>query len=260
AVHGGLIPYGGTFLIFSDYMRPAIRLAALMGAPAIYVFTHDSIGLGEDGPTHQPIEHLPALRAIPHLSLIRPADANETAQAWKLALERRDGPTALALTRQNVPTFDRARYSSAAGVAQGAYVLADLFPGGGKGSRLPDVILMASGSEVEIIVKAADELVAGGSSVRLVSFPSWDLFGRQPEDYRLKVFPPNVRARVSIEASAPLGWERWVGDLGEAIGLDEFGASAPYQEIYRGRGLTPQRVVQAAQRSLERAAAVAVRP
>lgn len=260
ALHGGLIPYGGTFLIFSDYMRPSIRLAALMGAPAIYVFTHDSIGLGEDGPTHQPIEHLPALRAIPHLSLIRPADANETAQAWKLALERRDGPTALALTRQNVRTYDRDRFAPATGVARGAYVLADLFPAGAKGSRLPDLILMASGSEVEIIVKAADELAAGGSGVRLVSFPSWDLFENQPEDYRHSVLPPEVRARVSIEASASLGWERWVGDLGEAIGLNEFGASAPYQDIYRGRGLTPERVVQAARRSLERAAAVAVRP
>lgn len=260
ALHGGLIPYGGTFLIFSDYMRPAIRLAALMGVGVIYVFTHDSIGLGEDGPTHQPIEHLPALRAIPHLSVIRPADANEAVHAWRLALERRDGPTALALTRQNLPVLDRSRFASAEGVERGAYVLADWYPEGAGRPRDLDVILMASGSEVDIIVRAAEDLVKEGVGVRLVSFPSWDRFLLQSEAYRQSVFPSEVRGRVSIEAASPLGWEAWVGEAGEAIGLHRFGASAPYQDIYRGLDLTPERVVKAAHRSRERAAAIGVRP
>jgi transketolase len=259
ALHGGLIPYGGTFLIFSDYMRPAIRLAALMGVGVIYVFTHDSIGLGEDGPTHQPIEHLAALRAIPNLSVIRPADANEAVHAWRLALERRDGPTALALTRQNLPVLDRSRFASAEGVERGAYVLADRYPEGAGRARELDVILMASGSEVDIIVRAAEELVKDGLGVRLVSFPSWDRFLLQSEEYRRSVFPSEVRARVSVEAASPLGWEGWIGESGEAIGLHRFGASAPYQDIYRGLGLTPERVVEAAQRSRERAAAIGVR-
>lgn len=240
ALNGGVIPYGGTFLIFSDYMRPAIRLAALMGLRVIYVFTHDSIGLGEDGPTHQPIGQLASLRAIPHLAVIRPADANETAVAWMVALERTSAPTALALTRQAVPTLDRSKYGSAEGLRQGAYVLADL----GKGS--PEVILMASGSEVSLIVEAGEKLVAQGRSVRLVSFPCWELFEQQPETYREQVLPASVTARVSIEAGTPLGWARWVGARGAVIGLDHFGASAPYKDLYSHFGLTAEAVVAAA--------------
>ncbi len=240
ALYGGLIPYGGTFLIFSDYMRPSLRLAAMMRLRVIYVFTHDSIGLGEDGPTHQPIEHLPALRAIPNLTVIRPADANETAVAWWAALSRTGGPTALALTRQKLPVFDRTQYGSAAGLLRGAYVLADLGP------RNPELILMASGSEVSLIEAAGRALAAEGLAVRLVSFPSWELFLEQDSAYRDSVLPRQIRARVSIEAAAPLGWERWVGDEGVTIGLDRFGASAPYEEIYRQLGLTVDRIVQTA--------------
>lgn len=241
SVYGGLIPYGGTFLIFSDYMRPSIRLAALMQQPVIYVFTHDSIGLGEDGPTHQAVEQLASLRAIPNLTVIRPADANETAQAWLAALRNANGPTALALTRQSVATLDRRRYGAASGLHRGAYILADL------GGRDPGLILMASGSEVEIIVEAGDRLAAAGMAVRLVSFPCWELFERQDRAYRESVLPPEVTARISIEAAVPLGWKRWVGDRGAAIGLHRFGASAPYQQIYEHLGLTPDRVVEQAQ-------------
>ncbi len=237
SLYGGLIPYGGTFLIFSDYMRPTIRLAALMELGVIYVFTHDSIGLGEDGPTHQAVEQLPSLRAIPNLTLIRPADANETAQAWLAALRNRHGPTALALTRQGIPTLDRDRYASAEGLHRGAYVLADL------GDGDPALILMASGSEVAIIVAAGEQLVKEGLAVRLVSFPSWELFEQQDPSYRDSVLPPEVTARISLEAAVPLGWERWVGDQGRAIGLNRFGASAPYQVIYEQLGLTPDRIV-----------------
>jgi transketolase len=244
ALNGGVIPYGGTFLIFSDYMRPAIRLAALMGIRVIYVFTHDSIGLGEDGPTHQPIGQLASLRAIPHLAVIRPADANETAVAWMVALERSSAPTALALTRQAVPTLDRTRFASAEGLRKGGYVLADL----GKGS--PEVILMASGSEVSIILEAAEKLVAEGRSVRLVSFPCWELFEQQPESYRKQVLPPSVTARVSIEAGSPQGWARWVGEHGVVIGLDHFGASAPYKDLYSHFGLTADAVVAAATKAM----------
>jgi transketolase len=253
ALNGGVIPYGGTFLIFSDYMRPAIRLAALMRIRVIYVFTHDSIGLGEDGPTHQPIGQLASLRAIPHLAVIRPADANETAVAWMVALERTSAPTALALTRQAVPTMDRARFASAEGLRKGGYVLADL----GKGS--PEVILMASGSEVSLIVEAAEKLVAEGRSVRLVSFPCWELFEQQPESYRKQVLPPSVTARVSIEAGSPLGWARWVGERGVVIGLDHFGASAPYKDLYSHFGLTADAVVAAATKAMTAEAAMEAR-
>jgi transketolase len=242
ALEGGLIPYGGTFLVFSDYMRPSIRLAALMGLRVIYVFTHDSIGLGEDGPTHQPIEHLAALRAIPNLTVIRPADANETREAWLFAVARTSGPTALALTRQSVPTFDRTRFAPAKGARMGAYVLADL----GRGK--PEVILMGSGSEVAILVEAGERLAGAGHSVRLVSFPSWDLFANQPLAYRRAVLPPAITARVAIEAGVAQGWERWVGDEGTVIALDRFGASAPYQDLYRHFGLTADAVVRAAKR------------
>ncbi|MFQ5941921.1 MAG: transketolase [Anaerolineales bacterium] len=243
ALYGGLIPYGGTFLIFSDYMKHSIRLAALMRQQVIYVFTHDSIGLGEDGPTHQPIEQLPGLRAIPNLTVIRPGDANETAYAWLAALQRSSSPTALALTRQSVPTLGLA---SAKSLMRGAYVLADI------GEGPPEVILMASGSELSLIVKAGEELAASGNSVRLISFPSWELFQEQSDEYRQEVLPTEIRARVAIEAASPLGWERWVGDGGVVIGLDRFGASAPYEEIYEKLGLTWERVVEEAQQLLAR--------
>lgn len=244
ALYGGLIPYGGTFLVFSDYMRPTIRLAAMMEQAPVYIFTHDSIGLGEDGPTHQPIEHLASLRAIPNLVTLRPADANETGQAWLAALRRRQGPTALVLTRQKLPTLDRDRFSPADGVHKGAYVLADL------GDGPPQLILLATGSEVQLIIEAAEELVQQGLSVRLVSIPSWELFEAQPEEYRQQVLPPDLRARVAIEAGSPLGWHRWVGDWGRVIGLDRFGESAPYQQIYHHLGLTPERIVQVAREVL----------
>jgi transketolase len=237
AVHGGVIPYGGTFLIFSDYSRPAIRLAALSHFPTIFVFTHDSIGLGEDGPTHQPVEHLAALRAIPNLTVIRPADANETAQAWKVALEKRDGPVVLALTRQALPVYDRSKMGDAAGLARGAYVLLDA-------DRVyPDVILIATGSEVQLAVEAQAKLAQQGIAARVVSMPSWELFAKQSDEYRDSVLPPTVKARVSVEAAVPLGWERWVGAQGTIIGLDHFGASAPYKTIFQQFGFTADNVV-----------------
>ena len=236
ALYGGLIPYGGTFLVFSDYMRPAIRLAAMMGLRVVYVFTHDSIGLGEDGPTHQPVEHLAALRAIPNLTVIRPADANEVAVAWLVALENRHGPTALALTRQAVPTLDRQRLAPAEGLRQGAYVLAEL------GQGEPQVILMASGSEVAIVLQAAEELAGQGVASRVVSFPSWELFAAQDESYQQQVLPPSIQARVALEAGVTQGWERWVGSQGRMIGLNRFGASAPYKTLYQQFGLTAERV------------------
>ena len=232
-----LIPYGGTFLVFYDYMRPPVRLAAMMGLQTIYVYTHDSVGLGEDGPTHQPIEHLAGLRAVPNLTLIRPADANETAVAWRVALENRHGPTALALTRQKLPVFDRTKFGSAEGVARGAYVLSD--PPDGK----IDVILMGTGSEVSVIVEAQALLVAEGINARVVSMPSWELFEKQPVEYRESVLPPAIKARLAIEAASPLGWSRYVGDHGGVIALDHFGASAPYQVIMEKFGFTPANVV-----------------
>jgi transketolase len=240
ALHGGIRPYGGTFLVFSDYMRPAIRLAALMGLPVIYVFTHDSIGLGEDGPTHQPIEHLMSLRTIPNLTLFRPADATETAIGWRVALENRHGPTALVLTRQGLPTLDRSRYALAVEAMRGAYVLSD--------SDDPEVILMATGSEVHLALAAQEQLAEGGVAARVVSVPSWELFAAQPAAYRDLVLPPHVKARVSIEAGVTLGWERYVGADGMAIGLDRFGASAPYQTIYEKLGLTAEAVTDAARK------------
>ncbi len=241
ALHGGLIPYGATFLIFSDYMRPAIRLAALTEQQVIYVFTHDSIGLGEDGPTHQPIEQLAALRAIPNLLLIRPCDANETAQAWQAALQHRGGPVALALTRQNLPTLNRSsQYASAAGLHQGAYILDE------GANNKPEVILIASGSEVHIALKAAEVINARGKATRVVSMPSWELFEAQPADYRQQVLPPAVKAKIAIEAGSPQGWHRYVGDAGQVVGLDHFGASAPAQTLFEKFGLTADRVVEKA--------------
>jgi transketolase len=237
ALHGGLIPYGGTFLVFSDYMRPAVRLSALSHYPSIWVYTHDSVGLGEDGPTHQPVEHLAALRAIPNLVVIRPADANETVEAWRVAIQRRDGPTALALTRQAVPVLDRTILADAAGLRQGAYVLADA------GDGEPEIILMASGSEVALIVDAGFRLAAEGVNVRMVSFPSWELFAAQDREYRERVLPPDVVIRLAVEAGVAQGWERWVGARGAIISLERFGASAPYKTIFQQLGFTVENVV-----------------
>ncbi len=234
ALFGGLIPYGGTFLIFSDYARPAIRIAALSHIPSIFVFTHDSVGLGEDGPTHQPVEHLAALRAIPNLTVIRPADANETTQAWKAAIENRRGPTLLALTRQAVPMFEP---SNPPMVGKGAYVLKDF------GKKKPELILMASGSEVSLIYAAAQKLAEEGRSVRAVSFPSWELFEKQDEAYRESVLPKKIQARLAVEAGVSLGWERYVGASGKVISIERFGASAPYKVIFEKFGLTVENVV-----------------
>ncbi|MBW1786222.1 MAG: transketolase [Deltaproteobacteria bacterium] len=240
ALHGGLLPYGGTFLVFSDYMRPAIRLAALMGLHVIYVFTHDSIGLGEDGPTHQPVEHLAALRAIPNLTVIRPCDANETAAAWRVAVENAGGPVALALSRQGMPTLDREEMASADGLSQGAYILKEAE--GGE----PELILTGTGSEIPIVLDAAQRLGEKGVRVRVVSMPSWELFERQPESYRSRVFPPGVVARVAVEAGISQGWDRYVGDRGAIVGLDHFGASAPAPVLYEKFGITADRVVEKA--------------
>lgn len=237
AVHGGVIPYGGTFLVFSDYMRPAVRLSALAHYPSIWVYTHDSIGLGEDGPTHQPVEQLAALRAIPNLVVIRPGDANEVTEAWKVAITRRHAPTALILTRQALPVLDRSIYAPANGLSKGAYVLADI------GETEPELILMASGSEVSLIVEAGSLLAAEGVNIRLVSFPSWELFASQDESYRMQVFPPQIKNRLSVEAGVSQGWERWVGDQGDCISVERFGASAPYKVIFEHFGFTVDNVV-----------------
>jgi transketolase len=248
AVFGGVIPYAATFLTFADYMRTPLRLSALSSYPSIWIFTHDSIGVGEDGPTHQPVEHLATLRAIPGMVVLRPADANETAYAWKVAIERRSGPTVLALTRQNVPTLDRNLFAPADGLEKGAYVLADL------GDGDPEVILMASGSEVQLIVEAGLRLAAEAVAVRLVSFPSWELFAAQEESYRQLVLPGMVKARVAVEAGVSQGWERWTGTHGCIVGIDRFGASAPYERIYQEYGVTIQKVIQAAETSLRNCA------
>ncbi|MFB6247596.1 MAG: transketolase [Salinibacter sp.] len=241
ALHGGLQPYGGTFLIFSDYLRPSLRLSALMGQPVVYVFTHDSIGLGEDGPTHQPVEHLMALRAIPGLTLIRPADANETREAWRAAVRNTDGPTAFALTRQTLPVFDRTDLASAEGLHRGAYVLRPA-------TGTPDVLLMGSGSEVQHALGAADALAQDGIAAQVVSVPSWALFEAQPESYRHAVLPPDVTARVSIEAGVTGGWERYVGPEGASIGVDRFGASAPGDVVMEKYGLTAEHMAEEARR------------
>jgi len=239
ALHRGLIPYGGTFLIFSDYMRPAIRLAALCKLGTIYVFTHDSIGLGEDGPTHQPIEQLATLRTIPGLLVIRPADAAEVVEAWRVAINHRNGPVALALTRQKVAALDRKTFGAANGLARGGYVLAEA-------TGAPKVILIATGSEVELAVSAREKLQASGVPTRVVSMPSLELFAAQSQEYRNQVLPPAVSARVSIEAGATQCWHAIVGDRGRALGLDHFGASAPYQKLYQEFGLTVEKIVAAA--------------
>jgi transketolase len=245
ALHDGLLPFGATFLSFSDYMRPSIRLAALSKAPVIYVWTHDSIALGEDGPTHQPVEQLAGLRAMPNMMTLRPSDATETVEAWRVALRHRDGPVGLVLTRQKLPVLDRTVLASASGLAQGAYVLADL-----DGST-PEVILIATGSEVSLALEAHARLVGEGIRSRVVSMPSWELFERQPQSYRDTVLPPSVRARVSIEAAAPFGWERYVGLEGAIISVTDFGASAPGPMVMREFGFTPEHVVETAKRVLK---------
>jgi len=242
ARHGGVRPYVATFLIFTDYARPAIRLAALMAQPVIYVMTHDSIGLGEDGPTHQPVEHLAALRSIPDLVVIRPADANETVEAWQVAIERTNGPTLLALTRQKVPTLIRP--ADAGGVARGGYIVAD-----SEGSE-PDIILMATGSEVSIALAARRQLAEGGTEARVVSLPSWELFRAQDRAYRDSVLAPSVRARIAIEAGVEMGWHEWIGEDGSFIGMTGFGASAPAAQLFEHFGITAEAIVSEAQRLL----------
>ena len=264
SLNGGLIPFGGTFLTFSDYMRPAIRLAALSEVQVIYVFTHDSVGLGEDGPTHQPVEHLAALRAIPHLFVIRPADNHEVREAWRIAILRRNAPTAFALTRQKVPLIDRNRCASAEGLRRGAYILAEAEPigtGSGPGSPagqagwgggsdrvkdsgvLPGLILIATGSEVSLALEAREKLQAEGIPTRVVSMPCWELFEEQPEDYRNQVLPPSVTARLAVEAGVRQGWDRYVGPVGDVICLDRFGASSPGDVALRKLGFNVDNVL-----------------
>jgi transketolase len=245
ALHGGLIPYTATFFTFADYMRPPIRLAALMGLRVIYIFTHDSIAVGEDGPTHQPIEQLMNLRSVPNLSVIRPCDAAETVQAWQAALVNRQGPTVLVLTRQNVPNLNRHDLGAAAGLQKGGYILWD------SSQVRPDVIFIATGSEVHLALAAARKLTGEAIRVRVVSMPSWDIFDAQPAEYRDRVLPPAVKARVSVEAGAKLGWEHYAGLDGAIVGMDRFGASAPAAVLYEKFGLTVDHIADKA-RSLLR--------
>jgi transketolase len=239
-----LRPVWSTYLIFSDYARPAIRLSALMELPVIHWFSHDSIGLGEDGPTHQPVEQLASLRAVPSLNVIRPCDANEVAEAWRVLMEHRHEPTALVLTRQNVPVLDRSKYASAAGLARGGYVLADC-------EGEPEVILIGTGSEVRLAVDAYEDLSAEGTRARVVSLPSWQLFDQQDEDYRESVLPEAVQARVAVEQGSTLGWDRYVGPQGRIIGMHTFGASAPLKEVESKFGFTPDKVAEAAREVIQ---------
>ncbi|GMU88909.1 MAG: transketolase [Chlorobiota bacterium] len=238
AMYGGMIPFGGTFLVFSDYMRPTIRLAAMQNLQVIYVFTHDSIGLGEDGPTHQPVEHTMSLRMIPGLTTIRPADSHETVYAWKAALENTNGPTALILSRQGIPVV-KDRANPVAGLEKGAYIVRDC-------EGTPDVILIGTGSEVELAINAGEKLTASGKKVRVVSFPSWELFEKQSADYKNSVFPPEVKNRVAVEAGSTFGWHKYTGTEGKVIGLDHFGASAPAGTLYEKFGLTVEKILEAA--------------
>jgi transketolase len=244
SVHGGVIPYSATFLVFSDYMRPPMRLAAMMGIRVIYIFTHDSIGLGQDGPTHQPIEQLMNLRLIPNMTVIRPSDATETVEAWRAAMLNTHGPTVLVFTRQKLPVIDRTKYAAAEGLHRGAYVIWQ------PSNQEPDIIFIATGSEVQLALQAGQTLASEGRHIRVVSMPSWELFDRQPKEYRDSVLPPTVRARVSVEAGVKIGWEHYVGSEGKIIGLDHFGASAPGEILFEKFGFTPENVVATAKELL----------
>ena len=239
SIYGGIIPFGATFLIFSDYMRPAIRLAALMKQKIIYVFTHDSIGLGEDGPTHQPIEQIASLRAIPNLVVLRPADANETVEAWKFALNHKDGPVALILTRQKVDVIDRNKFAPASGLNKGAYIIKDSV-------QNTDLLLIATGSEVALSLKAAEMLEEDGKKVRVISFPSWEIFEQQDEDYKKQIFPENIKSRISVEMGIGLGWSKYIGDNGKSLCIETFGASAPDNVLYENFGFTVKNLVEKA--------------
>ncbi|MHC4499044.1 MAG: transketolase family protein, partial [Planctomycetota bacterium] len=243
SVSGLTRAYGGTFLVFSDYMRAAIRIAALAKYPTIFVFTHDSIGVGEDGPTHQPVEHIAALRAIPNLLVMRPADANETAYAWKFILEHRDGPAAIVLTRQGLPVLDQSKYAPASNLEKGAYVLLK--------AKNPDVLLLASGSEIYLAISASEKLAAEGIAAQVVSMPCWELFEAQDADYRQSVLPKNVKARVGIEAAVELGWHKWLGDCGKFVGVSSFGKSAPAKICFEKFGITVENIVAAAKKSID---------
>jgi transketolase len=245
ALHGGVRPFAGTFLVFSDYMRPAIRMAALMEIPVTYVFTHDSIGLGEDGPTHQPVEHIMTLRAIPNLLDLRPGDPAETAVAWKVAMEQTDRPAFLSLTRQGIPCLDRTNADGADGLRMGGYIMQEASGGS------PDLILMGSGSELHLAVEARTQLESEGIPTRVVSMPSWRLFMDQSEDYRNSVLPPEVDARVSVEAGTTMGWPQWLGTRGRAVGIDRFGASAPWARLFEEFGITTTRVVEVSREVLK---------
>jgi transketolase len=244
AIYGGVIPYGGTFLIFSDYLRPAIRLASLSAIRPILVFTHDSIGLGEDGPTHQPIEHLSALRAIPGATVIRPADINETSFAWQFAIEHKGGPVALILTRQGLQVLNQEKYPAAKNLLKGAYILKD--------TDSPEIILMATGSEVGVTLKAAEKLESNNTKVRVVSFPSWEIFEQQSSEYKETVLPSKIKARVSVEAGIKLGWEKYLGDSGEAVSIEKFGASAPGEINMEKYGFTVDNISKTAEKVLEK--------
>jgi len=238
ALHGGIRPYAATFFIFTDYARAAIRLACLMKLPLIYVMTHDSIGLGEDGPTHQPIEHLASFRAMPNMCIIRPADANETSWAWRAAIQRMDGPTMLVLTRQKLPVFDRSNLASVNGVLKGAYILRK------ENTQVPDIILMASGSEVQLILAAQEKLREEKIEARIVSMPSWELFAQQSQSYRDEVLPKQVNKRLAVEAGSPQGWCRWTKDADSVIGITKFGSSAPAAENFKHYGFTVNNIVE----------------
>jgi len=240
----GLRAYASTFLVFADYLRPSARLAAIMGLPVLYIFTHDSIGVGEDGPTHEPVEQIASLRAIPGLVVMRPADANEVAETYRTVVAFKNRPAALALTRQDLPTFDRTKCGAASGVARGAYVLAD--PPSGQ----PRVILIGTGSEVSLCMTAQERLAAEGIAARVVSMPSWELFDEQPRDYRDSVLPPSITARVAVEAGIEMGWSKYTGPTGRFVGMTGFGASGPYQQLYQHFGITPEAVVAQAKAAL----------
>jgi transketolase len=244
ALSQALVPYGGTFLVFADYLRPAIRLAALMKLRVIYVFTHDSVAVGEDGPTHQPIEQIASLRAIPNLMVLRPADANETAVAWQLALNRQEGPTALILSRQKLPIIDQTGFASAEGLHRGAYILAEAPQG------TPEALILATGSEIHIALDAYEKLVQQGVAVRVVSMPSWEVFEVQEADYREEVLPAKVKARLAVEAAVSMGWERYVGHEGRVIGIDRFGASAPGAVVLEKFGFTAEAIIDAVREML----------